>query len=41
MVPSNEKIMPSINVEEWGWERKNDENVPGWMALPEASKACQ
>ena len=33
--------MPSINVEEWGWERKNDEYFHRWMTLPEASKACQ
>ena len=33
--------MPSINVEKWGWEWKNDEYVPRWMTLPEASKACQ
>ena len=33
--------MPSINVEEWGWERKNAEYVSCWMTLPEASKACQ
>ena len=32
--------MPSINVKECGWERENDEYVPGWMILPEASKAC-
>ena len=38
---ANEKIMPSINVEEWGWERKNDEYFHRWMTLPEASKACQ
>ena len=31
----------AVNVEEWGWERKNDEYVTRWMTLPEASKACQ
>ena len=33
--------MLSINVEEWGWEQKNDEHVPHWMTLPEASNTCQ
>ena len=31
----------AVNVEEWGWERKNDLYVTRWMTLPEASKACQ
>ena len=33
--------MPSINVEEWGWEWKNDEYISRWLTLPEASKACK
>ena len=38
---ANQKQIPELDFQKWGWQLTNNKYDPRWVTLPEASTACQ